>query len=141
MVVSSPELSSVIAGWFKAAVAGDTSWRDKHVSPDASLRIIGTDPDEWLVGEAAYGFLRHEAETVGGRISVQLRHVEAFESGNVGWGVALPEITLLDGGKVTPRWSAVFLKDNGTWKLIQLHASIAIGNAEAFGDTFQPFQA
>jgi ketosteroid isomerase-like protein len=132
----SPELRDIIAGWFAAAENGDVSWRDRHVSKNPALRIVGTDPDEWLKGEAAYGFLKHEAETVGGRLTVRVREVEAYTEGTVGWGLAAPEITLGTGEKVNPRWSAVFHKEDDGWKLVQLHASIAVGNAAAFGDTF-----
>jgi ketosteroid isomerase-like protein len=134
----SPILREIIAGWFAAAAAGDAGWRDHHVSADPRLRIVGTDPEEWLQGDAAYQFLKQEAETVGGRLSVDVKQVEAYEEGSVGWGLALPEITLGDGRKVTPRWSAVFHREEAGWKLIQLHASIAQGNTEAFGDTFSP---
>ena len=134
----SSELCTIIAGWFAAAASGDVTWRDRHVSANPALRIVGTDPEEWLQGEAAYAFLRNEAATIGGRITVKVLEVEAFAEGNVGWGLALPEITIQDGRKVTPRWSAVFHREDGDWRMVQLHASIAIGNAAAFGDTFTP---
>ena len=136
----STELREVIAGWFKAAESGDAAWRDRHVSSNSNLRIVGTDPDEWLKGEPAYAFLKNEAATVGGRVKVKVLEVEAYEEGSVGWGLALPEITLLDGQKVTPRWSAVFHREGGQWRMVQLHASIPVGNEAAFGDTFRPVQ-
>jgi ketosteroid isomerase-like protein len=134
----SNELRDIIAGWFKAAESGDAAWRDRHVSRHPDLRIVGTDPGEWLKGAPAYAFLKNEAETVGGRVNVAIREIEAFVEGDVGWGVALPEITLLDGSKVTPRWSAVFHREEDGWKMVQLHASIAVGNEAAFGDMFAP---
>lgn len=133
---SSTELRDIIVQWFKAAAAGDASWRDRHVSRHANLRIVGTDPDEWLEGEPAYRFLKDEAENIGGKVQVEVPEVEAFSEGSVGWGVARPVITLGDGAKVSPRWSAVFRREDDGWKMIQLHASVAVGNAEAFGDTF-----
>jgi ketosteroid isomerase-like protein len=131
-----PDLRQVISEWFEAAAKGDTSWRDRHVSRQAALRIVGTDPDEWLQGEPAYQFLKNEAETVGGRATVKVLEVEAYRQGDIGWGLALPEITLGSGQQVKPRWSAVFIRENDEWKVIQLHASVGIGNVEAFGDTF-----
>ncbi len=131
-----PELAEVITAWFEAAASGDASWRDRHVSRQPGVRIVGTDPEEFLEGAAAYEFLKNEAEAVGGKVSVTVDHVEAFSEGEVGWGVALPTITLPDGAQVTPRWSAVFHREDGEWKLVQLHASIAQANEESFGDTF-----
>jgi hypothetical protein len=135
---ASGEIRDVIAGWFEAAERGDVTWRDRHVSKRPEIRIVGTDPDEWLTGARAFDFLRHEAATVGGKLSVVIREIEGYREGSVGWGVALPEITLQDGAKVTPRWSAVFHLEDGAWKLVQLHASVAIANEAAFGDTFTP---
>jgi ketosteroid isomerase-like protein len=133
---ASQEIRAVIAGWFDAVVAGDVGWRDRHVSKAAGLRIIGTDPAEWLEGQPAFAFLRDEAAAVGGKVTVALQSLEGFAEGSVGWGAAVPEITLADGRKVAPRWSAVFHRENGAWKLVQLHASVAVGNEAAFGDTF-----
>ena len=140
-MVPSAEIRDIITAWFRAAESGDASWRDRHVSALPGLRIIGTDPEEWLAGERAYGFLSHEARTVGGKLKVAVREVEAFEEGSVGWGAALPEITLADGRRVTPRWSAVFHREGEAWRMVQLHASLAIGNEAAFGDTFTPLPA
>jgi hypothetical protein len=132
----STELRDIIVQWFHAAAAGDASWRDRHVSRDPYLRIVGTDPGEWLQGEPAYAFLKHEAEHIGGKVTVQVPEAEAYSEGDIGWGLARPIITLADGRQVSPRWSAVFRRENGAWKMVQLHASVAIGNEEAFGDTF-----
>ena len=132
----SAELEEIIVNWFKAAAAGDASWRDRHVSRHASLRIVGTDPEEWLQGEHAYRFLKEEAESIGGKVQVQVPEVEAFSEGGVGWGVARPVITLADGRKVSPRWSAVFRREEQGWKMIQLHASVGLTNEQVFGETF-----
>ncbi len=132
----SAELREIIVNWFKGAEAGDASWRDRHVSKHANLRIVGTDPEEWLDGDRAYRFLKDEAENIGGKVRVQVPEVEAFVEGSVGWGVARPVITLGDGRKVSPRWSAVFRREDDGWKMIQLHGSVAVGNEQAFGDTF-----
>jgi ketosteroid isomerase-like protein len=133
----SREIRDIIAAWFGAVADGDARWRDDHVSTDPDLRLIGTDPEEWLSGPSAYDFFAREARAVGGKVTVRVLEVEGFEEGTVGWGSARPEITLPDGGQVTPRWSAVFHREDGSWKMVQLHASVAVGNAEAFGDVFE----
>jgi adenylate cyclase len=130
-----PELAEIIKAWFEAAAKGDVSWRDRHVSRQPGMRIIGTDPDELLEGERAYAFLKNEAEAAGGKLQVSVGHVEAFKEGSVGWGLAIPTITFPDGKKLTPRWSAVFHIEDGQWRLVQLHASFAKANTETFGDT------
>ena len=130
----SPEIRDIILGWFEAAQRGDAAWRDRHVSRRA--RIVGTDPNEWLEGDEAYEFLKNEAEGIGGKISVTVPEAEGFREGSVGWGLARPIISLPDGNQVSPRWSAVFHQEDGQWRLVQLHASIAISNEESFGEVF-----
>lgn len=134
---ASSELRDIITGWFKAVETGDITWCDRHVSGHPDLRVAGTDPVEWLKGAAAEAFMRREAVHVVGKLKANARDVEAYTEGNVGWGIARPEITLMDGSKVSPRWSAVFVNDGSNWRMVQLHASIAIGNEAAFGDTFE----
>ena len=48
-------------------------------------------------------------------------------------GVTRPTITLPDGRPASPRWSAVFHREDGEWRLVQLHASIGVPNEEVFG--------
>lgn len=133
----SQEVAGVIKSWFEAAVDGDVGWRDDHVSRVPELRIIGTDPGEWLNGEPAYEFLKNEAENAGGRATVTVRDVEGYEEGEIGWGCARPTITLGNGRSVTPRWSAIFHREDGAWRMVQLHASVGVTNEAAFGDLFE----
>ena len=132
----STELCNIITGWFKAVETGDITWCDRHISASPDLRVVGTDPEEWLKGALAEAFMRREAVHVVGKLTARVRDIEAYVEGDIGWGIARPEITMLNGGKVTPRWSAVFRRESGEWKMVQLHASVAMGNEAAFGDTF-----
>jgi len=133
-VEPSEEVVTVIRDWFGSIVRAENSWRDRHVSQHQDLRIIGTDPGEWLNGDPAFAFLRTEADAAGGKVQIEVNDLEGFREGSVGWGCARPTITLPDGSKVTPRWSAVFHQEDGGWKVVQLHASVGAGNRETFGD-------
>ena len=117
----------------KAMPAGATIMCPRSAACGLSAR----DPNELLQGARAYEFLKDEAEMIGGRVAIEVKDVEAFEEGP-GLGLALPEITLAGGLKVSPRWSAVFHKEGVDWKLVQLHASVAQANEAAFGDTSRP---
>ncbi|MDQ4043885.1 MAG: nuclear transport factor 2 family protein [Chloroflexota bacterium] len=129
----SAELRDIIAGWFESVERGDVSWVDHHVSRDTAVRLVGTDPNEWLEGEDVAQFLKEEVQTMGGQVRITPGHAEAFREGGIGWGIIRPTITLPDGREVTPRWSAVFHQENGEWRLVQLHASVGVSNEELFG--------
>ena len=124
----SEELEALIASWFKAASDGEGSLVDRHVSTKEGNRLIGSDPDEWLSGAAVAAFLRGEAERSGGNVSFVPDATEAYEEGNVGWATTRLTISLPDGKYVSPRWSAVFLKEVDLWRFVQTHSSIAVSN-------------
>ncbi len=129
----SSELSGIIAAWFESVVKGDSSWVDRHISRKAETRLVGTDPSELLAGERVAEFLKEEVQAMGGVVKASVGEVEAYQEGSIGWGLARPTLTLPDGKQVFPRWSAVFHQEDGEWKLVQLHASVAVSNEELLG--------
>jgi len=129
-MMPSQEVTSVIRAWFESVQAGDTTWANTHVSEEPGTRLIGTDPGEVLDGKAVARFLHNEATALQGRAQVDPGEIEAFVHGDVGWGFARPVVSFADGPTVSPRWTAVFQREAGTWKLVQLHASVSIANDE-----------
>lgn len=126
----SQELEELVARWFAAASSGDASVVDELVSTDAGVRLVGSDPAEVLSGDAVASFLRSEVSNAGGQVRFSPDNIEAFEEGTVGWATTQLTITMPDGGHVSPRWSSVFHREDGTWKFVQTHASIAVPNEE-----------
>jgi hypothetical protein len=129
----SPELEEVIAGWFQSLTSGDGSWVDRHVSRDAGVVFVGTDPNEWLDGERAGAYLKSAVEALDGSVRFSPGEPVAHCEGNVGWGRTRPTVTLPDGRELNPRWSGVFRQEGGDWKAVQIHASVGIPNDELFG--------
>lgn len=131
----SPEVAAVIRGWFEAVARSDSSWVDRHASSHAGTRLIGTDPNEVLAGDAVANFLRNEATALAGVATLEIPEPEAFAEGNVGWGFATPRVTFPGHDPVSPRWTAVLRREGSEWKLVQIHASVALANeAVGFGD-------
>lgn len=130
---ASTELRTIIAGWFESVAKGDLSWVENHISHRAGVRLVGTDPAEWLEGPQVAEFLREEVKALRGLIRVSPGETEAFQEGTVGWGVSYPILTLPNGKQFSPRWSAVFHREDGEWKLVQLHASVGVPNEALLG--------
>jgi hypothetical protein len=42
-------------------------------------------------------------------------------------------LTLPNDKQISPRWSAVFHREDEVWKLVQLHASVGISNEQLLG--------
>ncbi|HET6335306.1 MAG TPA: nuclear transport factor 2 family protein [Polyangiales bacterium] len=125
----SAQLEQLIEAWFSAASRGDLTLVSKHVSTWEGARMYGSDPGAVLEGgKAVAEFLAGEVEHAGGRASFSLSNTEAFSEGNVGWATTRITIRLADGRNVSPRWSAVFYRENELWKLVQVHASLGVPN-------------
>lgn len=119
----------VVHAWFAAASSGDPSIIARHVSPNALTRLVGSDPDEWLSGgEQIAAFLRAEVLGASGDVTFTPSETEAFALGDVGWAATKLTIALPDGKRITPRWTAVFVRHEGVWQFVQTHASIAVPN-------------
>lgn len=126
----STEVANVLGGWFRAVATGDGAWADAHLSPH--IRVTGTDPAEVLEGHDAVAFLKREALGLARLATFEVAEPEAYVSGNVGWGFANPVITFKDGsGVVSPRWTGVVERDGDTWRIVQIHASVGVGNDDA----------
>ena len=66
--------------------------------------------------------------------------LEAFVDGDVGWVADRPMLDVGDGNPVAIRFTAVFLREDGDWKLVQSHGSIGLPNESSFGElpTYAP---
>ena len=137
----SPAIEDLVKTWFHAATTGDASVVDLRVSSEPGVRLIGSDPDEWLSGgEEIRTFLRGEVEGAAGAVMFSPADIEAYEEGSVGWATARLTITMPDGRWVSPRWSAVFRHEDDVWRFVQTHASVAVSNDQV-GWTYPERQA
>jgi len=125
----SAEIEELVRAWFDAATKGDPSLVATHVSRSEATRLIGSDPSEVFKGGGAVAaFLKGEGEGSGGHATFKPAEIEAFREGSVAWATSRVTIAMPDGRQVQPRWSAVFHLEDGTWKFVQTHASIAVPN-------------
>jgi ketosteroid isomerase-like protein len=124
----SSEIEQLVRDWFAAASRGDSSAVDQHVTADPAVRVVGSDPGEWIQGgEKVAEFLRGEVEGAAGEVTFTPSEIEGYRHGDVGWAATKLTISLSDGRRVQPRWTAVVV-DQGGWKFVQTHASIAVPN-------------
>lgn len=126
----SSEIEELVADWFAAASRGDGSVVDRYVPADPAVLVVGSDPNEWIKGgELVAEFLRGEVTGAGGDVTFTPSETEGYSEGDVGWAATRLTISLPDGKRIHPRWTAVFVRQDG-WKFVQTHASIAVPNDE-----------
>lgn len=105
----STEIESIIREWFECVARGDATWLDRHLSRDADLRIIGTDPKEWLKGEQASDLLRADLGSLAGAAKFEVMDAEGYVEGEFGWGAAHFTIRIEGMPEFSPRCRRCFI--------------------------------
>jgi hypothetical protein len=128
----SAELQDIILAAFEDYSSDNASSIERHTSRQAGVRLIGTDPNEWFEGEQVAEVLKREAQDPSFRVS-SLDELEVFVEGSVGWASGRPTWMLEDGTEIPSRWTAVFHKEDGEWKMVQAHTSVGVPDEQLFG--------
>jgi hypothetical protein len=94
---------------------------------------IGPDPGEWWAGHDTMV----EAVTVQvrgmGTRKVEPGDLSTLVEGTVSWAAERRAMQLASGKELPIRETMVFHQEDGEWKLVQFHASVAVPNAELTG--------
>jgi hypothetical protein len=105
--------------------AGDVAVFDEIVSSHPATLVIGTAPGEWVRERDR---LRFGFETEGFRL--EPGDTEGWAERTLGWVTDTPTFVFPDGSTMATRLTGVFLMEEGTWKLVHMHASVAVPDEE-----------
>jgi ketosteroid isomerase-like protein len=118
--------------FYEAFASGDASRVAELIAADAVM--IGTDPDEWWTDrDAMMRVWEAQRDATGGELSIRGGDPVAFSDGDVGWAADRPILALPDGSELPFRFTVVFRRENGRWKMVQSHSSIGVPNEDAIG--------
>jgi hypothetical protein len=125
---SAPDLRDVVVGSFATFSAGDLDAFLQHLSRQPGTHVLGTDAGEWWDDPAA--LRQGGTESLG--LTVLPGQLQAWREGSVGWVVS-PDARFRrpDGSEVLVRYTGVYHREDGDWRLVQGHWSIGVPNAEA----------
>jgi ketosteroid isomerase-like protein len=118
---ASADVADALATFLAKNASGDVSTFDEVVSSDEAVLAIGSTAREWFAGQAAV----RSAYGLEG-VLIEPGHVEAWENGDTGWAVARPLFSIPDGPSFRLRFTAVFVREGGGWKLVHLHGSYPV---------------
>ena len=126
------ELKDLYLRTYDAFSTGDLSVYEHLLSHQAGLLIIGTDPQEWWED---YGSMIEimQAQVAGmhdAGLQIVPGDVRAYQEGTVGWVIDRPTLRMPNGQEFSFRQTAIFHQEDGAWKMIHVHASIGVPNAE-----------
>jgi class 3 adenylate cyclase/ketosteroid isomerase-like protein len=130
--VPSPEIESVARRVLKAWGAADEAAMTNLFSPDATLRVLGFDLDEWWVGPASFHKIWQTQMEEMPNWTIEVERAEAFEDGPFGWATAFTTLVTPET-KTAMRHTGVFRLEAGVWRVIQWHNSIPVSNQQIFG--------
>ncbi len=129
-----PELKAVALRFYEAISSGDLEFIRKLTSTQRGVLGIGTDPNEWWTGGSTIiEKFQAQLEEMGGRMETIPGDLDAYREGSVGWMSDRAAWRLEDGTEVPFRLTAVFHKENGDWKIVQLHTSVGVRNESTVG--------
>ena len=130
----STELKSLYLRICAALSSGDDSFFERCFSQEDGVLAIGTDPTEWWAGytNITRVFKAQLKETGGFQILADTPH--AYCEGSIGWVAGRPALKLPDGTEMPVRLTAVFHKEQNSWKIVQWHFSIGIANEDLIGE-------
>ena len=128
------EITAVLHDFYEASTQGDIAGIASAISHDPAVMFFGTDPDEVFVGhnnivqwwQVIFDFLEAEGYPNGSLPIIPTGSpVQIDRQGQVVW-VADQPIFQLHGGDVPCRFTFVFRKEQGRWKIVQGHLSIGV---------------
>jgi hypothetical protein len=129
----SVEIESIMRRVFDAIGSGDFEALDGLLSRQEGVLWLGTDPAELWVGYDTISRVVQEQLKEMQGIGIELSDVRAYADGGLGWGFARARYQMPGGARSEVRFTSVFRREDGAWRLVQGHSSIGVSNEDAFG--------
>ena len=129
----STEVRNAVLRLYESMGTGDVSAIERLFSCHTDVLAIGTDPNEWWAGhDTIVEAFKAQLQGSGTR-KVEPGDLNAFAEGSLGWAADRRTMRLANGKELTIRETFLFRQEDGDWKLVQFHASVAVPNAELAG--------
>jgi len=122
-------VEAVVEQLYDVMRSADLQSAEELLSADLTVSI-GTDDEEWASDHAAAvaGFVAQTREV--GALRVEAGSPRGYSEGVFGWFADRALITFADGESAPVRVTGVVRHEHGRWRLIQVHTSIGLPNAE-----------
>lgn len=125
----SMEVRDTMLEFYDRLSANDVGSFDRLVSTDPASLVIGTAIGEWVTERER---MRFGFETEGFRFESGAGPI-GYEEGTVGWFVDEPRMFYPDGSSMRIRLTTVMHREDDRWKLLHMHASVAVPDEDVVG--------
>ncbi|MGR8979457.1 MAG: nuclear transport factor 2 family protein [Gammaproteobacteria bacterium] len=131
------EITDLVMQFHAASTNGDLAFMESITSQSDEALLLGSAPEEFVTGhdaivawwEGLFDFLDSIGYVNGGLPVQNPVHLQVGHTDTAAWAVDHAEWNFT-GGVVPFRISLVFKKEQGQWKIIQQHFSIAVPNED-----------
>ncbi len=132
MVNTSSELAAVMRRLISAFESRDAATARSLISRRDETLVVGSDAREWLYGVEGYEVFAAQVLRTP-RFRWTIHRLDAFTEGSVGWAAADSTADFENGGSAEIRVTAVFVLEEGVWRVVQWHASVPVPSIEISG--------
>jgi ketosteroid isomerase-like protein len=128
---SRDEIRELLGELIEAQNSGDAPRLRSMLSERPDAVHIGTDAEEWWTSNQ----LVDDVAAAGGGddIRVVADDIDVHVQGDIAWVEGRGRFTRADGAERPVRMTGVLVREDGQWKIVQSHASIAVPNGAIFG--------
>jgi ketosteroid isomerase-like protein len=130
-MADSSAIRTEVLRYYDAKRAGDIGALSRLVAREGMMGV-GTDASEYWPDRYAFlGSMQNMVAMLGGSFDLAPGAILAYADGDFGWALDQPTLRMPDGSGVPIRLTLAFRRQDGDWRLVQLHASMAHASAEA----------
>ena len=88
--------------------------------------IISNDPNEWFDDRSSIdSFIKAGGSS---QLDIEVHNLVAYCEGSEGWTADRVTVMLPNGVGIPVRHTCIFHQEDGAWKMVHLHVSIAVPN-------------
>jgi hypothetical protein len=129
----SPEVEQLAVAWLASMKAGDTVAVASLFVASEATTVIGNGADQWFTGDAYTRKRLDNSIGENGGIPFEPGSPIGWAQGDTGWFA--DQVTVVFPAKTIPlRMTGIALRQDGMWRLVQLHVSAAVSDEDLLAD-------
>jgi ketosteroid isomerase-like protein len=127
----SQELESAFASFLAALAGGDEAAVAHLATTEDAAALIGSDDGEWRTGAGTWAVLPAFVRAFrAGGLRVTPGEPAGYAEGPCGWVIDRPTFRTEAGARTRTRMTAIFRREDGAWRLVHLHNSVGVPDAQ-----------
>ncbi|HEY0937354.1 MAG TPA: nuclear transport factor 2 family protein [Trebonia sp.] len=125
----SPEVEQLAVAWLAGMKAGDPVAVAGLFTASEATTVIGNGADQWFTGDAYTRKRLDDSIGENGGIPFEPGSPAGWARGDTGWFA--DQVTIVFPARTIPlRMTGVAVREQGTWRLVQLHVSAAVSDED-----------